>query len=289
MRRLEYLEKRQRGTAEFPIELYRLSPESERYVMQCHWHLEYEIIAVREGTLSLILDERKVTAKAGDIVLLPEGTLHTGEPDSCVYDCVVFPRELISERGSGGALRELFRRLPAEDVFSEKKHPKLHACVHKLIDALEKRSETSERADGRISAEATAIGLIYQFFGEALSDGVLSESSVEGKRHTDQLKRVIGYIEENYREEIPLSALASAAGLSPKYLCRLFSQLTGKSPVEYVNEYRIDRACVMLSDTDIPILDIGLSCGFNDQSYFIKTFKKYKNTTPGAYRKGFGL
>jgi AraC-like DNA-binding protein len=289
MRRLEYLEKRQRGTAEFPIELYRLSPESERYVMQCHWHLEYEIIAVKEGYLSLILDERKVTAGSGDIVLLPEGTLHTGEPESCVYDCVVFSRELISERGSGGALRELFRRLPKEEVFSPKKYPKLHTCVHKLIDTLEKRASSSERTEERISSEATAIGLIYQFFGEALSEGVFSDRAVEGKRHTDQLKRVIGYIEENYREEIPLSALAGAAGLSPKYLCRLFTQLTGKSPVEYVNEYRIDRACVMLSDTDVPILDVGLSCGFNDQSYFIKTFRKYKNTTPGAYRKSFGL
>ena len=102
MRRLEYLEKRQRGTADFPIELYRLSPESERYVMQCHWHLEYEIISVREGTLSLVLDEQRLTAEAGDTVLLPEGTLHMGEPHECVSDCVVFSRELISERGSGG-------------------------------------------------------------------------------------------------------------------------------------------------------------------------------------------
>ena len=81
-------------------------------------------------------------------------------------------------------------------------------------------------------------------------------------------------------------SLADAAGLSAKYLCRIFSQLTGKSPVEYLNEYRIERACAMLSDTELSILDIGYSCGFNDQSYFIKTFKKQKGMTPGAYRKG---
>jgi len=80
--------------------------------------------------------------------------------------------------------------------------------------------------------------------------------------------------------------LAREAGVSPKYLCRIFSQLTGKSPVEYLNEYRVERACALLSDTDLPILDIGLSCGFNDQSYFIKTFKRYKGKTPGGYRKG---
>ena len=285
MRRLEYLEKRPRGTAEFPIELYRLCPESERYIMQCHWHLEYEIIVVREGTLTLILDEQKVIANAGDLVLLPEGTLHMGEPTDCVYDCIVFSRELISERRSGGAIRELFRRLPARDTFSEAEFPKLHALVSELIRALEKRE--TENAELRIASEATAVGLVYQFFGTALSVGAISKRAVEGKRHTEQLKRVLVYIESNFREEISLSDLASEAGLSAKYLCRLFSQLTGKSPVEYLNEYRVDRACALLSDTDLPILDIVYSCGFNDQSYFIKTFKKYKGTTPGAYRKNF--
>ena len=285
MRRLEYLEKRQRGTADFPIELYRLSPESERYVMQCHWHLEYEIISVREGTLSLVLDEQRLTAEAGDTVLLPEGTLHMGEPDGCVYDCVVFSRELISERGSGGAVRELFRRLPNSNIFSKTEYPKLHETVRDLITALESREQSEPKTEARIAAEATAVGLIYRFFGSALGSGIFSASHVEGKRHTEQLKRVIGYIENNFREDISLSDLASEAGLSPKYLCRLFSQLTGKSPVEYVNEYRIDQACMLLSDTDMPIVDIGLSCGFSDQSYFIKTFKRYKSTTPGAYRK----
>lgn len=287
MRRLEYLEKRQRGTADFPMELYRLSPDSERYIMQCHWHLEYEIISVREGTLSLVLDETRVTAKAGDVVLLPEGTLHVGEPHGCVYDCVVFSRELISERGNGGTIRELFRRLPNNSVFSESEYPRLYATVAELISLLDGRADLQAPSEKRIALETAAVGLVYQFFGYALSVGIFSEQAVEGKRHTEQLKRVIGYIEQNYKEDIPLSALAREAGLSPKYLCRLFSQLTGKSPIEYINEYRIDRACMLLSDTDLPILDVGLSCGFNDQSYFIKTFKKHKNTTPGAYRKTY--
>jgi len=285
MRRLEYLEKRPRGRADFPIELYRLCPESERYIMQCHWHLEYEIVAVREGALSLILDEQRVVAKAGDTVLLPEGTLHMGEPSSCVYDCIVFPRELISERGPGGSIRELFRRLPKNPVISNTASPQMHSTVCQLIDALYMRDKTEER-EKRLAMESTAIGLVYQLFGTALSEGLISENQVEGKRHTEQLKRVLGYIEANYREDIPLSALAREAGVSPKYLCRIFSQLTGKSPVEYLNEYRVERACALLSDTDLPILDIGLSCCFNDQSYFIKTFKRYKGKTPGGYRKG---
>jgi hypothetical protein len=120
MRRLEYLEKRQRGTADFPIELYRLSPESERYIMQCHWHLEYELIAVHQGALSLILDEQRILAQAGDTVLLPGGTLHTGYPDECVYDCIVFSQDLLSGRNGSGTVKELLRRRPEKSIISSK-------------------------------------------------------------------------------------------------------------------------------------------------------------------------
>ena len=161
----------------------------------------------------------------------------------------------------------------------------MHRVLSLLISSLESR-HAAESKEKRMAAEVCAIGLLYQFFGIALSEGRFSDRLVEGRRHTEQLKRVIGFIESNYREEITLADLAAAAGWSAKYLCRMFSQITGKSPVEYLNEYRVEQACALLSETDSQILDVAYSCGFNDQSYFIKTFKKYKGTTPGRYRGG---
>ena len=285
MRRLEYLEKRQRGTAEFPVELYRISPDSEQYIMQCHWHPEYEIISVRSGSLSLILDEHRFTASAGELVLLPEGTLHTGLPLECEYDCIVFSQELLNDRFGSAGLRELLRRIPKNDVITAEDSPEMHRVFFELTDSLERRQK-AEKKEKRVAEEIRSIGLLYQFFGIALAEERFSDSVVECRRHTEQLKRVIGYIESNYREEITLADLAASAGLSAKYLCRIFSQITGKSPVEYLNEYRVDRACVLLSDTDSQLLDVAYSCGFNDQSYFIKTFKRYKGVTPGKYRSG---
>ena len=283
MRRLEYLEKRQRGTAEFPMELYRLTPDSEQYIMQCHWHHEYEIISVRKGSLALILDEHRFTVSAGELVLLPEGTLHTGLPLECEYDCIVFSQDLFSDRFGSGGLRELLRRIPKNDRITSDESPEMHRLLSQLISALE-RLRGAESKEKRMAVETYSIGLLYQFFGVALLEERFSDRVVEGRRHTEQLKRVIGYIESNYREEITLADLAAAAGLSDKYLCRIFSQITGKSPMEYLNEYRVDRACMLLSDTDSQLLDVAYSCGFNDQSYFIKIFKRYKGVTPGKYR-----
>ena len=72
--------------------------------------------------------------------------------------------------------------------------------------------------------------------------------------------------------------------LNPKYFTKIFTQMTGKPPIQYLNSYRIEMACNMLLTTDLSITDICLNCGFNDLSYFIKTFKKEKNISPKKFR-----
>ena len=62
-------------------------------------------------------------------------------------------------------------------------------------------------------------------------------------------------------------------------------ELTGKTPVEYLNSYRVERACRKLLGSDLSITQIAYGSGFNDLSYFIKTFKKIKGSSPSIYRK----
>ncbi|MBQ9117035.1 MAG: AraC family transcriptional regulator [Clostridia bacterium] len=288
MRHLEYLEKRQRGTEEFPVELYNVHPESDFYIMPCHWHLEYEIVLIHRGELSMILDERRFVARAGDIVLLPEGTLHTGMPTDCEYDCIVFSQALWdAKHGAVGEIRRLMRRSIGENVINAGSSAELYNICVSLSECLGKRSARAAEGLPVVAEEMKCYGHLCQFFGTLLAEGRYGGDDSEGKRHTEQLKSVISYMENNYQREITLSELAEAAGLSAKYLCRMFSALTDKSPIEYLNEYRVECACALLAMTDRQMLDIAYSCGFNDQSYFIKLFKRYKGTTPGAYRKKF--
>lgn len=85
--------------------------------------------------------------------------------------------------------------------------------------------------------------------------------------------------------QLTLGNLAEAADMSPKYFCRFFSEMTGKTPIEYLNYYRIECAAEQLLYTDDLVTDIALNCGYNDLSYFVKTFKKYKAQTPKQFRK----
>ena len=73
--------------------------------------------------------------------------------------------------------------------------------------------------------------------------------------------------------------------MSPKYFCRFFRTITQQTPMDYVNYYRIERAARLLSSADWSVTAVGLECGFNDSSYFVKAFKKYKGITPKQYQK----
>ncbi len=91
-------------------------------------------------------------------------------------------------------------------------------------------------------------------------------------------------IETKYSTPLTLEDLANAAGMSPKYFCSVFKSMTGHSPVEYLNIYRIDQAAWLLRAGSEELINIAYSCGFKDFSYFIRMFKKIKGTTPLKYR-----
>ena len=82
-----------------------------------------------------------------------------------------------------------------------------------------------------------------------------------------------------------LNEMAEAAQMSPKYFCYFFKEMTSKTPVEYLNGYRIEKAAKKLLNTNDSVTDIAYSCGFNDLSYFIKTFKIQKGMSPAKLRK----
>lgn len=128
-------------------------------------------------------------------------------------------------------------------------------------------------------------GYLYQLIGTILEEHLYEEDvkDIKAARHLNSIKNVLAYIAENYDSSISLDNLAKIAGMNPKYFCRYFRSMTERTPIDYLNYYRIECACEMLSTKDISIKETAISCGFNDESYFIKTFHKYKGITPKQF------
>ena len=101
----------------------------------------------------------------------------------------------------------------------------------------------------------------------------------------DRIQTMISYIQNHYMEHVSLSDIAASAAISTRECTRCFKNTIRRTPFEYLQDYRIETAEKMLSDTDEPVIDIALKCGFSNGAYFSKVFKEYRKMTPGAYRK----
>ncbi|MCD8241637.1 MAG: AraC family transcriptional regulator [Lachnospiraceae bacterium] len=282
MKYLDYRERREQGTFTFQIAFYHQTSYSPRYYMTYHWHLYYEIIHILSGEFRLTLDSLTRTYQAGDVVLITGGTLHGGDPTdhSCVYDCILFDLEFLLKDNHACAktiqdIRD--HKILIHTLLSERSSS-IVPIVDQLTDALSRR-ETGY--------EFLTQGYLYQLLGVILSEHLYEEnkSNAVVAERLNSIKSVLAYISDNYSGNISLDSLAKIAGMNPKYFCRCFRSVTGRTPIDYLNYYRIECACEMLSTKNLSIKETAITCGFNDESYFIRIFHKYKGTTPKKFLK----
>lgn len=101
----------------------------------------------------------------------------------------------------------------------------------------------------------------------------------------DAVQRMQDYIISHLDQAITLEALAQAAGYSPFHCIRVFKDLTGKTPFDYVRALRLTRAAQMLLDSDERVLDVALDSGFDSQDGFARAFARQFAIAPRAYRR----
>ncbi len=279
MHYLDYNEQRQHCTGDFPLAYYPVDEHHPRYRMPMHWHREAELIRIREGALHLYIDEREILARAGDLMLIGEGVLHGGEPEACVYECIVFDTALLL---SVEACKRDLRSLLSHSLFLRREMIEADADLARALEALCARCEA-----GVAGAELNVMAALFALFGamvEGNHDAHMQAVSDRFVQKAAQLKPALEYIETHYGQSITLDALARLTGMSPKYFCRFFKTVVHRSPIDYVNYYRIECASHFLTATDMTVAEIAQHCGYNDSSFFIKQFRKYKGTTPGKLR-----
>ena len=279
MKYMNYREEKKHGTFDFPIEFYHVGPTHPRYEMSYHWHIEYEIIRILKGEFLMTIGEEEFLARAGDIIFVKGGLLHGGIPVKCMYECIVFNLDALMTSSPAGD--RLLKKIRDDSIqvlnHFPKPDPELMPITERMFGQMKIQAE---------GHELIVIGAFYEFFGYVLERRhyiITQDISTKEGRRIEHLKRALEVIENSYPDCITLDDLAKAAGMNSKYFCRYFREMTHRTPIDYLNYYRIEQACFKLATSNSSIADVGMSCGFNDVSYFIKTFKKYKGMTPKKY------
>lgn len=122
-----------------------------------------------------------------------------------------------------------------------------------------------------------------------LADEISGVPSKEEDQKSDGLPplvtKAVEYIEEHYSENLTLQQVAEQIGITGGYLSTLFAQNLDRGFVEYLNEVRIEHACIYLQQNYLKTYEIAYKVGFNDEKYFSRVFKKIKGESPAAFRK----
>lgn len=163
-------------------------------------------------------------------------------------------------------------RLPFENYMSISDMDILIRYFTDLVDVWDERSNNCQ-----LKLRSIFLNILYEISNQMM----LQQSNAETLQSIEQVK---SYIRKYYTRHLTLDSLAGMTGLNPNYFGSVFKKYTGKTPVEYINFIRVEKASELLS-IGYSAAKASSSSGFNDPFYFSKVFKKIKGVSPRDYRK----
>lgn len=271
------------GSAGFPCAGYLDCYHRSSYPW--HWHDELEIAYVTQGEVTALVPEAQIPLAPGEGIFLNRSVLHaySAVAESHLPNLLFLPSLLY------GSQESIFRKKYMNPLLSSSRltHVILKPNVAWQADVLNRASE--------VFALLQEKDFGYEFrVRAALSEALLlllrhtsceADASPQTQTENERLRTMLRFIRQHYCEPIRIEQIAASANVSRRECMRCFQKGIRTSPIQYVIDLRIQKARRLLSETALPLSDIGASCGFSDQSYFIKTFRERSGLSPSAFRK----
>ncbi len=290
---------RPHGTKLFPCAIYHTHSANIGTLVKPHWHDEVEILYFFGGDFQLEINMEKFHVNSECLYFINPGELHSiiMETAGCYEDAIVFSPEILNfdsydivqiqliqpiQKGCMVFPRCIFPDHPAfapiRDTFTD------------IINSFEYFfSKTLSLDNGTVTDNLTNYLYIKSCLLRILailSDHKLFTSTEKNSdKRVEDIKTVLAYIKDNYKEKIYVSDLASQVNLNEQYFCRFFKNVMDCSPIEYVNEYRIKQSMRLLEETNLPVMEVCLECGYNNLGNFLRKFRQCTGTTPLQYRR----
>jgi AraC family transcriptional regulator len=161
--------------------------------------------------------------------------------------------------------------------------PMLERMVQIFVSELDQKPHPAQAILIEALSCAVAAHLVYRYNGLSPIEPD-RQSSLAAK----EIERLAAFVEDNLDRPISLEELATIANVSRFHFSRIFRQTTGVSAMTFVEQSRIRRAQILLSESNLPLVEVALMTGFSDQSHFTRRFALHVGTTPGAYARETG-
>ena len=251
----------------FPVRILLQEICVERLIP--HWHEHMEMLFFYTGSCQMTCGQNSFTANKGDLVFINSSELHFFDKANNVkYICVILHPKI-------------FEDIDFKDMFI-----KNLICSDKNIEAIFS-SINKEFHEQKKGYDMAIKGLVYGLMTYISRNYAQRNKfrSIENEMIKKRINEVLEYISCHYADNLTTAVLSKKWYLSEYYFCRFFKNATGQSPVNYINRTRIEKAAVLLRETNENITNIAIKVGYDDINYFSRTFKKFMNVSPSEYRK----
>ena len=288
MNKQNFEEKRVHGSPDFPFMVYCSIDYPENYNMYIHWHNEMEIVYQALGRSEFHINDLYFELNEGEVTLVPAEAIHSANSTTgknfTFYSLVFNPLFLCTKKVDACDAKYLEPiikgRWISPVVLREEKTNEKNAIdsVKKIIDIHKKHDKAYELG---------IKSFLFDFFYKLITHDLLKFDTNEYYHEENQINKIknaLLFIHENYSEKTTLNLLAKECNMSEYYFAHYFKKVTKMTPVEYLNDYRIKKACLLIKNSDLNIIDIAYETGFNNLSNFNRIFKKVMKTTPSSFR-----
>ncbi len=248
-----------------------------------HWHNHMEFVLILSGHCILGVNEHRLECREGDVVYVPPGSLHSIECDKANYIAYVIGdslfRELVLDQDVRGIMR-LFDRVNFNESFVIRKNQSEN-LVEMLLAI--KELYRQKKAHYKMMVKIEICRLLYTIIGENKFDLDTYRSNNPSIAY---VKQALEYIDQHYSEKIVLKDIMGITNLSEQHFSRVFKAYTGRTFMEYLKLYRLDRVNWYLKYTELPITRIPEKVGFCNANYMARTYKDQFACTPRETRSG---
>ena len=251
--------------------------------LKWHYHPEVELVYINSGVGKRQVGTHLSTYKDGDLVMIGSYLPHTGFTKE--FD--VGQKEIVIQ----------FKHDTFNNAFQNFEELKI---INQLLELSKKgivfegpiKDDIGMRMEGlkyesHVDGFLTLIKILYDL--AVVKDKKILNSEgyafISSPMENRRLKIIFNYIRDHFMEPIALEEISAQVFMTPQSFCRFFKKSTNKTFTSFLNEYRINHATKLLSETDADVKTICYESGFNNLSNFFRNFRRMTNLTPNAYRE----
>ncbi len=249
------------------------------------WHEQLEILYVLQGKIRVDCGYRRYLCNSGDIVIVNPCeahavNFHSGSPS---YHCIMIDSKFYDNGipdicGLKYTMPMNGRQLKFNNLI--RNNERVRIILQELITECREQKYAYE-----VAAKGYFLCLLAELFRNELNSVNRFEKVISEKANYDLIAPVFSYIAENYGKKILLNDLAASCCISSAHLCRVFKKITGKTVIEYLNEYRLSKVYLLLLTTDKNISEIASETGYSDTGYLWRRFKSLYGFSPMKLRE----